>query len=459
MQRSVVTGLEERLAQFSIVADRQFETPDELAAALRTLYDLLNSIDVTTGSGEITKAAPALLGELFRGRMRLRDRIAVWHSKGLLTRPAEIALRDVFRIARYGSDILGEIATGNPHLASGEKGGRGFTGKAYNTLVNPAFYTGQNIPFRSGDVLLVRGSAHNSAAIARIGDVDTQFSHIAIIHIDGKGQHWVVEALIEDGSVINTLEHVLDHGLGRAVLYRFRDADLAARAAALAYARIQATKTGEARHIPYDFSMRLKGRRKLFCAKLVAQAFSDASDGAVELPAFKTRLDTRSNKDFFKSVGVKARETFAPGDIDLDPRFDLVAEWQDYRLTPILRRQDMIMTKFFEWMETRGYRFREDFFIKLIAVFGRLSSYLSDRARNLISSAIPKVPRNMSRSCVATIAMLHKTAEGIMPELAALEDDHVKMTGLPLHPREILEHLERLRETSGGRIGYLRGKP
>lgn len=459
MQRSVVTGLEERLAQFSVVADRQFETPDELTAALRTLYDLLNSIDVTTGSGEITKAAPALLGELFRGRMRLRDRIAVWHSKGLLTRTAEIALRDVFRIARYGSDILGEIAAGNPRLAPGEKSARGFTGKAYNTLVNPAFYTGHNIPFRSGDVLLVRGSAHNSAAIARIGDVDTQFSHIAIIHIDGKGQHWVVEALIEDGSVINTLDHVLHHGLGRAVLYRFRDAELAARAAAFAYARIHATQTGEARHIPYDFSMRLKGRRKLFCAKLVAQAFSDASDGAVELPAFKTRLDTRNNKDFFRSVGVKARETFAPGDIDLDPRFDLVAEWQDYRLTPILRRQDMIMTKFFEWMETRGYRFREDFFIKLIAVFGRLSSYLSDRARNLISSAIPKVPRNMSRSCVATIAMLHKTAEGIMPELAALEDDHVKMTGLPLHPREILEHLERLRETSGGRIGYLRGKP
>ena len=40
--------------------------------------------------------------------------------------------------------------------------------------------------------------------------------------------------------------------------------------------------------------------------------------------------------------------------------------------------------------------------------------------------------------------------------LAALEDDHVRMTGLPLHPRELLDHLERLRETSGGRIGYLR---
>ena len=46
---------------------------------------------------------------------------------------------------------------------------------------------------------------------------------------------------------------------------------------------------------------------------------------------------------------------------------------------------------------------------------------------------------------------------GNMP-LAALDDDHVKMTGAPLHPIEILNHLEYLRERSEGKIGYLRGK-
>jgi hypothetical protein len=75
-----------------------------------------------------------------------------------------------------------------------------------------------------------------------------------------------------------------------------------------------------------------------------------------------------------------------------------------------------------------------------------------------MSSVVPKVPRNMSRSCIATIAMLHKSAEEVMPSLAALDDDHVRMTGFPLHPREMLAHLERLREVSGGEIGYLRGK-
>lgn len=458
MQRSIVRGLEERLAEISAVADRRPTSTHELEAALRSVYHLIYDTDLGTADRrEVAQAAPRLMQGLFNARIRLRERIAGWQADNLLARPAQSALRDVFRIARYASDMLGEIASGNARLEHGEKTKRAFTGTAWNTLVNPAFETGENIPFRSGDVLLMRGSAHNSAAIARIGDVDTQFSHIAIIHVDPSGKHWVVEALIEDGAVVNTLDHVLYHGLGRTVLYRCKDAALAARASKLAYDRILATQNGQAPHIPYDFTMRLKGRRTLFCAKLVSQAYADASNGAVQLPAFMTRLDLRHNKAFLKSIGVRAKETFAPGDIDLDPRFDLVAEWQDYRVTSTLRRQDMIMTKFFEWMEKRGFYFQEDFFVTLVAVFGRLSSYLSERAKNILSAVVPKVPRNMSRSCVATIAMLHKSAEEVMPALAALDDDHVRMTGFPLHPRAMLDHLERLLEVHGGRIGYLRG--
>ena len=458
MQRTSVAGFNDLLAQFNAVADRAYESTHELETSLRGLYRALFDTDLANADpGEVAQAAPLLMHDLFAARMRMRGRIGEWQHAGIFARPAEIALRNVFRIARNASDMLGEIASNNARLAPGETSKRGFSGTSWNTLVNPAYANGRDIPFQSGDLLLMRGSAHNSAAIARIGDVDSQFSHIAIIYIDPEGQNWVVEALIEDGSVINTLDHVLHHGLGRAVLYRSKDPVVAARAAKLAYDRIHATKTGQARHIPYDFTMRLKGRRTLFCAKLVAQAYADATGGAMQLPMFKTRFDKR-NKAFFKSIGVRTKQTFAPGDIDLDPRFDLVAEWQDYRLTPLLRRQDMIMTKFFEWMETRGYAFEENLFITFIAVFGRLSSYLSDESKALIASAVPKVPRNMSRACVATIVMLHKSAEEVMPALAALDEDHVKMTGFPLHPREMLAHLEKLREVSGGHIGYLHGK-
>ncbi len=451
-------SLENDLARVGALVVRPVDNAHELAAILRQVYHAVFDVDLERYDAESVRAvAPKLMAAIFAYRMTLRDRIAEWQAKGFMTREVQGALRDVFRIARYGSDMLGELAIGHKRVAPGEAPRRAFTGTDHNTFVHPRFATGRNIAFQSGDVLLVRGAAHNSAAIARIGDVDSLFSHVAIVSVDKDGKPWVVEALIEEGSVINTLEHFLDHGVGRAVVYRHRDAALAARAAEIVHERIAASVEGKARHIPYDFSMRLKGRRKLFCAKLVQQAFLDASGGALSLPSFKTRFPP-ANREFFHAIGVRAKETFAPGDIDIDPAFDLVAEWQDYRATASLRRQDMIMTKFFEWMEKLGWRFREDFFIKLVAVFGRLSSYLSKRAKNLIASVVPKVPRNMRRSCIAVIAMLHKTAEGVVPALKALEEDHVRMTGRPLHPRVVLDHLERLRETANGRIGYLVGK-
>jgi hypothetical protein len=443
------------LLQLQALADRRPRTGDELAALLQQIYWTVFDVDLNRyDAAETATSAPYLMHAIFGLRMTLRDRIAEWATRGLLTPPAEAALRDVFRIARYGSDMLGELAIGFERFGRTGKGRRVFTGTDHNTLVDPRYYTGSDIAFQSGDILLMRGSAYNSAAIARIGDVDTQFSHIGMIHIDDEGHHSVVEALIEDGAVITPLEHALDCGVGRAVLYRCRDGALAARAADGIYRHVKKSLGPLSRRIVYDFSMELPGYKRLFCSKLVRQAFDEASSGAVMVPWFTTQLNM-TNRDFFDRIGVTAQQTFGPGDIDLDPRFDLVAEWQDYRLTSTLRLQDMLMTKLLEWMELRGYVFEEDFVIRLVALLGQGSSFLSERAKTMIASVVPKVPRSMSRKTIATIAMLHRTGEDLLGPLDALEEDTIRMTGRPLHPRDIFEHLERARELSDGRIGYL----
>lgn len=451
----IAASLGDDLGRLKDLASRPARTPEELAAVLEHIYWAVYDVDLNRyDAAEAAKAAPYLMQSIFNLRLTLRDRIQDWAQRGLFTVPAESALRDVFRISRYGSDMLGELAIGFERFGRTGKGRRVFTGTDHNTLVNPAYYAGTDIPFRSGDVFLMRGSAYNSAAIARIGDVDTQFSHVGVIHIDDEGHHSVVEALIEDGAVVTPLEHALDCGMGRAVLYRCKDAALAARAADAIYQRVKKSHGALGRRIVYDFSMELKGYKKLFCSKLVRQAYDMASQGAVMVPAFTTRL-RMNNRDFFDRIGVTAEHTFAPGDIDLDPRFDLVAEWQDYRLTSTLRLQDMLMTKLLEWMERHGYVFEEDLVIRLVALLGQGSSFLSDDAKAMIASVVPKVPRNMSRRTIATIAMLHKTGEELLGPLDALEQNTIRMTGRPLHPRDIFEHLERVRGVSQGRIGYL----
>jgi len=430
----------------SALLERNLNCIYEQAAAAR-----FDDYDVAS----IAKVAPSVMYRIFDLRVGLREKLAHYEMLGLMTPAAVQGFRDVFRVLRYMSDMLGEIASMG--LNSGDAGYllRGFTGEENNTLINYAFYRdGRAVAFRSGDVILVRGRAHNSAAIARIGDVDSQFSHIGIVHIDDHGDHWMVESLIEDGAIINPLGKALDHNIVRAVLYRNRDADFAARAAKSIFDYVAASRVRGGKRILYDFSMRPDETRNLFCSKLVRLAFSQASGGQFLLPRYPTRIVCK-NRDFLDRVGVATDMTFAPADIDMESSFDLVAEWQDYRETANIRLQDFTMDKLFEWMERYNYRFNETSAIKLVSMLGRFSSHFSEGAKQTLSSVFPRVPANMPRKTVAVVAMLHKTAEPIYHELQRQNQQLVMETGVPMHGLDIFSSLEAIRERCGNRIGYL----
>jgi hypothetical protein len=249
---------------------------------------------------------------------------------------------------------------------------------------------------------------------------------------------------------------LVGHNVARAVLFRHRDADLARRAAQTIHARVEAAQNGRTPPIAYDFSMRLNnGYRRLFCSKLIRQAFDEASRGEVLLPTFKTGLH-KENRDFFRRIGVRARETFAPGDIELEPDFQLLAEWRNPRETSSLRLQDFLLDTLFEWMEKHKYRFKGDLSIWLIGIFGRLASHLSNSAKELMHSVVPKVPTNMKRRSIQAVAMLHATAQPLLAELKVLEQLSTGNKAVPLSAAEVLAHLERKRQEAKGRIGYLR---
>lgn len=448
-------GFDKDLAALRAIVAQPVNSSEELGANLVQIYETLFNIDFSKYDVQhVTGTAREMLQGLFELRLRLRYQIADWKARGLMSADVVAALRDVFRIARYGADIFGELAIGHARLGEDEEAFKGFTGPHLNTLTHPAFGTGGELAFQSGDVILVRGMFHNSAAIARMGDVDSQFSHVCMVYVDDMGKRWVVEALISDGAVINPLDEAMRHGIGRAILFRHRDTVLAKRAADTIHAFVQKSRSGETPHIPYDFTMRLKGRKTLFCSKLIWLAFDMASDGRIQLPSFPTNLRMK-NRDFVDRIGVKAKKTFAPGDLELEPDFDMVAEWRDYRVTSTMRSQDMVMTKMLEWMELHNYKFKEDFFIKLISRLGRLSSYLSETAKNLVASVVPKVPSNMERKTVAAVTMLHKTAEGIHEQVVEMEEATIKETGHQMHPRDMLAEIEKIREASGREIGYL----
>ena len=442
------------------LVERTIDDADELATVLDQIYHAIFGVDPSKYDvSQVRASAEDRIRDLFLLRLEIRDQIGDWHKRGFINARTETNIRNVFRALRYATDMLGELQLHQPDAApraiTQQNGLAGFTGGSINTLVNPGVQPqGGDVTFRSGDVLLMRGGAHNSAAIARIGDNDTQFSHVGMIYVDEKGTPWVVEALIEDGSVINELDHVLNHGVARLVLFRPKDAKLGEAAAKEIHKYISATLAPGGKRILYDFTMQLEETGTLFCSKLVRLAYNKASVGKLDLPTFPTGFNMK-NRDFLDRIGVKARTTFAPGDMELEPNFDLVAEWRDYRVTSRLRLQDLLMDKLFEWMETHGYKFRETMLVRAISLLGRLSARLSNDAKEMIEEVVPKVPENMSRRTIAAVAMLHKTAEPILEHLQALERHSLKAHGYPLHPRHVRLALEAYREKCGREIGYL----
>ncbi|MGI9425104.1 MAG: YiiX/YebB-like N1pC/P60 family cysteine hydrolase [Hyphomicrobiaceae bacterium] len=444
-------------AQISAVAARDVATSAELEANLQELYQTIMGVDLAAYDVDELKAeAPLVLREMYRLRLSLRDKLSDWQARGLVTRTAEKGLRSAFRSIRYATDMLGELSVGYDQMDPGERPYRAFSGPHNNTLVHPDFaQNGDQVTFQSGDVIVVRGLRHNSAAIARVGDVDSQFSHAGMIHIDDKGRQRVVEALIEEGATISNFEYTLAHGLGRAVLYRHRDSDIAARAADRMYQRVKASRSFGGKHIFYDFTMELDNYDELFCSKLIREGFDRASGGLVILPTYPTEF-RNSPKDFLDRIGVTAEESFAPGDMELETQFHAVAEWRDYRKTSRLRLMDLVMVKLFEWMETKNYTFRPTLSIRLISLFGRLSGKLPNAIKNFLTFIIPKVPSNMTGQTIGAIAMLHKTAEPLYRELQAMENETIKDAGRPLHPLAVFKHLDEVESKARGRIGFLR---
>ena len=433
-------------------------TPVETSGALRAiLAEGLQTLSFWNLSAcdrfELIDSAEVLQKLLFDCQMQLRAAIERWRGDALLGLEAERLIRDTFRILRNTIDLIGELATGHQRLSDHQEPLRAFDGGMPRCFLNPRVAP-DALELQAGDVIVQRGRRHNSAAIARIGEIDSQFSHVAIVARAPTGELVAVEALIEQGAVITPLDAALSHGIGRAALYRHIDRGLAGRAAEVAYAYVRDGQTPAGSRILYDFSMELEGYRRLYCAKLVRFAFDRASRGEVLLPRYPTRLQLR-NRSFLDQLGVTARLTFAPGDMDMEAGFELVAEWRDYRITSELRLKDFIMVKVFEWMDRYGYRFKPDATMRLIALLGRLTTHLGPGLQDLLSELVPKVPPNMTRRAIAAVAMLHQTAEPMYKELRQLEDETIRSTGFQLNPSQAFRALERYRSRHGDRLGYL----
>lgn len=187
------------------------------------------------------------------------------------------------------------------------------------------------VRIHSGDILVSRGGAPTSALIARGNDYPGNFSHVALVYVDGRsGAASAVEAHIERGVAVATLPDYLRDVKLRVMVLRLR-ADLPALVADPTLPHQAATAAiheARGRHIPYDFEMDFSDHGKLFCSEVAYAAFERFG---ITLWMGLSSISSPGLASWLAGFGVTHFETQEPSDLEYDPQLAVVAEWRELR--------------------------------------------------------------------------------------------------------------------------------
>jgi len=428
---------------------------------------------------KVRKNTNTILVSLHSFQELLREQFSNWPHERLHSTEFQNYIRAMMRAVHNMIDLVSEASLGNEKTKKGQAKISAFQGGL------PWTYTWDNRPllaqdFQSGDVLLMRGGSAVSAAIARVTDVNSLFSHAAIVYVDPQtGKKYVVEALTEKGATINSLEYALNHGAPRMLALRHHDTIAAAKGSEILYQIVKASIENK-RTFKYDFTMSgrlpdvstedvlkyVRGSNdpelvqklsnyKVFCSLMVKWAFHIGSEGKYTLPEFSSGMNAK-NRAFLERLGIQpeTRSVFAPADLELDPNFKVIGDFREPRRTSGLRVDDFIFDKIFEWMEKHQLQFQESMFFETVGwVSNRASNMdlIRKAASNMGLAIAPHIPPKV----ISSVIMLEKMRGILLGKLNPLMIAYEEKNGMSMPPRLILEHLEKIYRTEPGLLKYL----
>lgn len=357
-----------------------------------------------------------IIERLWSIKQNIRRHVQNWSQKNVMDRKCAKAAKAAMRASRYIEQNASLI-----YLAKKGQNVDGFNSEDKSPMFSKGFpWTmsdkgdfNMDRDLRSGDVLLWRGTSAISASIARLGDSENNFSHVSIVYIDPKTKRrYNIEALIETGMIMQDFTtEPLHPGSGKVVVFRHKDQKIAKKAAEFAYGVAKKT-IGTKNHLNYDFGFDLVNRDTVFCSEVVHWAFKEASNGKVMIPQFLTKFDMK-NRKFLNDLGTNAQTGYQPGDTELEPSFDMIAEWRNLHYSRSNHLKDIIMSNVYRWMDDYNYNFKGSFRGSVIGpmVFGMR------RVPVLGGLVEGKLPLNMSFKTLKSVLTLQKVVDDIYKEL------------------------------------------
>lgn len=273
-------------------------------------------------------------------------------------------LRELISRARHLQDDIGVAL-----LAGGQNSAEPFKGELSVQKV-----AGFRFPedMKTGDIMLSRGTNMMGSIAARMSETPGDYSHLGMVYRDPETQE--VFILASDSGVgagVEPLNKFLS-GRARLIVMRYQDPELAEKAARLMRAKLQ-------NKVPYDYEMNSDDDSALYCTEVAAAGFKMA--GQVKVPLQMSRLPAAGRTRVYSDIGIASQYVFFPQDLEVDPRFEVMAEWTDYSKIGEMNKIDAVYGKMAQWMDKENYTFTKNILNQGIGAI------LSSLARKKISES------------------------------------------------------------------------
>lgn len=302
------------------------------------------------------KNGKKILEKSFQARLALRSAIDIYPTS------CKSKLQELIYQIRMSEDLVGIYYYGDKQISAQsidyQKGAIPlYDSQKFNPyhVVTGKSEAKRKFEFKSGDVLISKGISFVSSTISEVSTPKSLYSHLGLVYVDPKNKEIkTIESFIGKGVGIYPIEEALKNESVRYIVLRYKDEKLAAEAATYMYERVsKALKEGKV--IDYDYKLDFEDNTKLSCEEVVYDAFKTASKGTVVVPEITSTIVIK-NKKLMALAGMGQIPMMMPVDIELDSRFQLLADWSDHRVLRDSWRKDAVIGEMARWLEVYGHK-------------------------------------------------------------------------------------------------------
>ena len=190
------------------------------------------------------------------------------------------------------------------------------------------------------------------------------------------------------------------------------------------------------RRLLYDYQMNFDDDSQMSCVEVPSYSYKNASQGKVKIPMYPAHLKLK-NEEFLNRIGLKNGELITPDDLETDPRFDLILEWQDARLIRDERQKDAVVREMLRWLNDLHYKFYDSpkAYAGMYVLLPLRQTPFWMFLKNLFG--LPAMDAHIPRTTLGIMAVLD--------ELRKQDETYFKANGRPMTNAQLRQKLEDMR--------------